>query len=634
MKRLETGKVYQKAYQINRVETALLELFVKGELRGTVHTCLGQELISAVFSQLVGANDVVFSNHRCHGHFLATHDRPYQLIAEVMGKSTGVVQGLGGSQHLITKNFYANGILGGATALACGRAFALKRRKENGIAVCFIGDGALHEGIVYEAMNLAVKWKLPMLFVLENNGIAQSTLQSETLAGSIQGRAEAFGLEYLKADIWNPEALFDQMQRGISQAQNFQASFLEVGCYRLAPHSKGDDQRPASERAHYLSIDPLQSYIQQMSDGESTAFKKIAEAIQQDIKNAQESVALPKTTYALKSVPTYPQGETKGTLVARLNSSLQTWLAGSTHAVFVGEDVRDPYGGAFKVSKGLSTKFPEQVFNFPTSEAALVGFASGAAMGGVTLMVEIMFADFLGLAFDQLYNHATKLQPLSQNTSWGNFLIRTPSGGGRGYGPTHGQSLEKYFAVMPGLHVFLLHHRSSIANFYASLMGELVAPTLVFEPKSLYDSLPEPLPADWAMSVSPMHTTTLSSHADADITLVALGAMGLMAEEAMKQLSEEEVQVDLILPLVLHQLDLQPILHSLRKTGRLVITEEATEGGGFSDRLISQLHSQASFTYRVVCSPSGIVPAAANLEQEFLPSTQRIFEACCEVFDE
>lgn len=634
MAALDASKVFQKAYQINRVETALLDLFGTGELRGTVHTCLGQELISAVFSQLVGPDDLVFSNHRCHGHFLATHDNPFQLIAEVMGKSTGVVQGLGGSQHLITKNFYANGILGGATALACGRAFALKQRQERGRVVCFLGDGALHEGIVYEALNLAAKWRLPVLFVLENNGIAQSTAQGETLAGSIQGRAEAFGLQYLKADIWNTKDLFDKMQRSLSQAQNFHASFLEVGCYRLAPHSKGDDQRPASERAHYLSIDPLQRYLQQLSDEESSVFRNIDEAIQRDVKNAQASPALEKNTHTLRSVSDYPQADSSSTLVARLNSSLHAWLSETPGAVFVGEDVRDPYGGAFKVSKGLSARFPDQVLNFPTSEAALVGFASGAAMGGLSVIAEIMFADFMGLVFDQLYNHATKLQPLSQDATWGNFLIRTPSGGGRGYGPTHGQSPEKYFAVMPGLHVYLLHHRVTIANFYASLMRNLAAPTLVFEPKSLYDFVPAPLPEGWNIAVSPQHTTTLSAQKHPDITLVAVGAMGVMAEEAMTQLSEEEVAVDLILPLVLHRLDLQPILQSLRKTGRLVVTEEATEGGGFSDRLVSQLQSLVSFSSRIVCSPAGIVPAAANLEREFLPSTQRIVTACCEVFDE
>lgn len=634
MQLLDKTKVFQKAYQINQLETALLSLFGKGELRGTIHTCLGQEMISAVFAQLVSGEDVVFSNHRCHGHFLAKHDSPFELIAEIMGKADGVVQGRGGSQHLITSTFYANGILGGTTALACGRAFALKRKSEKGISICFLGDGALHEGLVYEAMNIAAKWQLPILFILENNQIAQSTAQAETLAGSIQGRAEAFGLNYLKADIWNIDELFSKMQQGFTQAQNFQASFLEVDCYRLAPHSKGDDTRPEAEKEHYRSIDPLLVHSKNLSQEENLAFEKIAQSIQQDILRARESAAPVAAKLTLPDVASFPQNDSQTTLLAKLNSSLNTWLAQDAQNVFIGEDLRDPYGGAFKVSKGLSTLYPEQVFNFPTSEAALVGFANGASMGGLSVVVEIMFADFMGLVFDQLYNHATKLKALSHDASSGNFLIRTPTGGGRGYGPTHSQSPEKYFAIMPGLHVFLLHHRVAIADFYASMIKNLNVPTIVFEPKALYDSIPVGLPANWSVSTTPLNSTVVSSHRVADVTLVALGAMSVLAEEAMRQLVEEEVQVDLILPLILHKLDLECVVQSLRHSARLVVVEEGTEGAGFAERLIAQLHQKVSFTHRIVCSPAGIVPAAANLETDFLPSCRNIFVACCEVFDE
>lgn len=631
---LNKTKVFQKAYQINQLETALLALFGAGELRGTIHTCLGQEMISAVFAQLVSADDVVFSNHRCHGHFLATHDSPYQLIAEIMGKAEGVVHGQGGSQHLITPQFYANGILGGTTAMACGRAFALKKRNEKGIAICFLGDGALHEGLVYEAMNIAAKWQLPLLFILENNQIAQSTPQSETLAGSIQGRAEAFGLNYLKADIWNIDELFSQMQQGFTQAHNFQASFLEVGCYRLAPHSKGDDHRPEAEREHYRLIDPLTLHLKTLSADEKKTFDHMAQAIQQDILKAR-SAAIPRAyEQRTKETSAYQQDDLLKPLLTKINTSLNSWLAQNPQNIFLGEDLRDPYGGAFKASKGLSTLYPQQVFNFPTSEAALVGFASGASMGGLSLIVEIMFADFMSLVFDQLYNHATKLQPLSPQTGRGNFLIRTPSGGGRGYGPTHSQSPEKYFATMPGLHVFLLHHRVSVADLYARMMNTLSAPTVVFEPKALYDFIPAVLPTDWSVTTTPLNTTIVSSHKVADVTLVALGAMSVLAEEAMRQLAEEEVQVDLILPFMLHRLDLGCIVKSLRQSARLVIVEEGTEGAGFAERLIAQLHQKVPFTHRIVCSPAGIVPAASHLEAEFLPSQRKIFVACCEVFDE
>ena len=157
------------AYLIRSVEQRFLELFSEGRLFGTTHTCIGQELSAVCLARHLGPDDVLFSNHRCHGHYIAATDDVEGLIAEVMGKPTGVCSGKGGSQHLCNGNFYSNGIQGGIVPVSAGIALAQKLEGGDAVAVACIGDGTLGEGVVYEALNIAAKWRLPLLVLLENN---------------------------------------------------------------------------------------------------------------------------------------------------------------------------------------------------------------------------------------------------------------------------------------------------------------------------------------------------------------------------------------------------------------------------------------------------------------------------------
>jgi len=187
--------LHARAMLIRSVEQRLLSLFAEGKLFGTVHTCIGQEWTGIAVAEALIDGDVVFTNHRGHGHFLARTGDVVGLIAEVMGKQTGVCGGRGGSQHLCAEGVYSNGH---PREVSCrsrlGSPWRSSFRGAGRIAVVFIGDGTLGEGAVYEAFNIASKWRLPLLVVLENNRYAQSTSQSQTLAGEIEARAAAFGI--------------------------------------------------------------------------------------------------------------------------------------------------------------------------------------------------------------------------------------------------------------------------------------------------------------------------------------------------------------------------------------------------------------------------------------------------------
>ena len=178
-------RLYRRMRFIRRFEESLLELFERGLLNGTTHACIGQEADAVAIVEHLSDDDHVFSNHRCHGHFLARTGDALGLMAEIMGKPEGVCGGIGGSQHLCAPGFKSNGIQGGIVPNAAGIALAKQLDGGGGLSVVFIGDGTLGEGATYETLNLASLWKLPLVVVLEDNEWAQSTPASANLAGSM-----------------------------------------------------------------------------------------------------------------------------------------------------------------------------------------------------------------------------------------------------------------------------------------------------------------------------------------------------------------------------------------------------------------------------------------------------------------
>lgn len=244
---------------IRRFEEFILGLFSQGCIGGTTHTYIGQEANAvALLTQLDPTMDHVVSNHRCHGHFVAFGGSVDRLLAEIMGRSTGVCGGRGGSQHLKYGNFISNGILGGGVPAACGLALAKKLSGSAGIVVACIGDGTLGQGVVYESLNMASLWNLPILFLVENNRYAQTTPVKLGVAGSILQRAQPFGVEAAEIDSTDVRELRAWGSGILQLVRGERRPFWGViHTYRFAAHSKGDDMRPVEEVARYRERDPL-----------------------------------------------------------------------------------------------------------------------------------------------------------------------------------------------------------------------------------------------------------------------------------------------------------------------------------------------------------------------------------------
>jgi TPP-dependent pyruvate/acetoin dehydrogenase alpha subunit len=250
--------LYKTMLLIRRFEERLLSEFSTGKLVGTTHTYIGQEADAAGIFPVIEPEDVVFSNHRCHGHFLAYGGEPYRLAAELMGRTTGLVGGRGGSQHIHWRNFYSNGIQGGIAPVAAGMALAEKVRGTGRIALVFIGDGTLGEGTLYETLNISALWKLPILFVLEDNRYAQTTPVEKGVTGSMSGRFAAFGIpvsECETTDVLEIQSAADKTVHTVRSGAGPASLILHT--YRFSAHSKGDDPRSSDELDRIRQFDPL-----------------------------------------------------------------------------------------------------------------------------------------------------------------------------------------------------------------------------------------------------------------------------------------------------------------------------------------------------------------------------------------
>lgn len=640
-------ELYRSLYRIRKFEETVLEAFPRGVFHGTTHTYLGQEANAVGVLAHLQPNDIVFSNHRCHGHFLAYGGSPFALFAEMMGKPAGVCGGVGGSQHLHWRNFYSNGIQGGIVPAATGMAFAEQRKNTSALVVCFIGDGTLGQGVLYESLNLAAVWHLPIVYVLENNHIAQTTPTQSVLAGSMADRFRAFGIPVTELDSSDVAEIYTVSAPIFAdvRAQKGPAALI-LHTHRFGPHSKGDDTRDPQVVAQLKATrDPIKIARARLTPETAAALESeinaeivaafkaaMSSESQSPVSNSQSLVSNSQSLVPNpQSLVPNPQSSPPP-ILPRITAGLRAALESDANVHLLGEDILDPYGGAFKVTQGLSSDFPTRVHATPISEAAIVGAAAGMALRGLRPVVEIMFGDFITLAADQIINHAAKYHGMYNGQVRVPMVIRTPMGGRRGYGPTHSQSLEKHLLGTPGLRVVAPHPFRDPAPLLRDLILHTQTPVLFIENKLLYllklgtgTNEFEITPAEGSAV-----TLRLRGAPMAQITLATYGYMAEIARLAALQLAyEHEIFCEIVIPTQLAPVDDAAILQSARRTGRLLTLEEGTHAWGWGAEILARAASQNGRVPRCarIAAPQSVIPAAVPLESAMLPGVEAVVEA-------
>lgn len=339
----------------------------------------------------------------------------------------------------------------------------------------------------------------------------------------------------------------------------------------------------------------------------------------------------------------------KTTVLSSLNAGLLAALRQDERVYLLGEDILDPYGGAFKVTKGCSSAFPERVLAAPISEAGLAGVCAGMALRGLRPVLEIMFGDFSTLTADQLINHISKFRWMYNNTVSLPLVIRMPMGGRRGYGPTHSQTLEKLFMGIPGL--TLIAPVNIVAEQFSQLPGDLLAETILhsegpvlFIENKLQYLLPVYQPSEMPEleirlagedsvtgTKTPTYMVNLKGAPAPQVTLTAYGYMAELARQAMLRLAyEEEIFAELVIPTRLAPFDIGATLESVQRTGRLVTVEEGNLTGGWGAETLARVAEgfiDKPLASARVAARDLPVAAAPSLESAILPGIEDITRA-------
>src|SRR5205809_1192020 len=640
--------LYTTMVKIRRFDEKTTELFNAGLVKGTAHSYVGEEAVAAGACATLREGDYIVGTHRGHGHCMAKGARVDRMMAELMGRQDGYCRGLGGSMHIAALDLNilgCNGIVAAGLPIGTGAGLAAKLRGTDNVVVAFFGDGGANQGVVHEALNLAAVWKLPAIYLCENNQYALSTATARTTAGeSIAARAAAYGIPGVRVDGNDVLAVYEAVRTAVARARKGEGpTLVEAVTYRWGGHSMRanlPEYRTKEEEREWMERDPIARFRNHLVDGKRATpirLKELEESVELDLDRAVEfAKASPEPTVELMESSVYAthiqvsEPATRAgrelTMAEALNEALRGEMERDARVFVMGEDV-SLIGGIFGVTRGLRERFGEdRVRDTPISEATFVGAGVGAAIAGLRPVVEIQIFDFVALTMDQLVNQAAKFRYMLGGRPTVPLVIRGPQGGGIRLAAQHSQSLEAWFAHVPGLVVVAPSTPHDAKGLLASAIRD-DNPVIFLEHKALYATKGAVPQEVYAIPLGKADV----KRAGTDVTLVATQAMVLRALAAAADLEKEGVSVEAIDPRTLVPLDEATILASVAKTGRLVIAHEAVKGGGCGAELAALV---AERTIDVLDEP--IVRVAArnvpmpyndSLERATIPSQQDIAAA-------
>jgi len=641
--------LHRTMVRIRRFDERTIELFLAGIVKGTAHSCVGQEAIAAGACAHLGISDFIVSHHRGHGHCIAKGADVRRMMAELMARSTGYCGGLGGSMHIAALDLNilgANGVVGAGIGIGTGAALAALLRGKGQAGVAFFGDGAANEGIFHEALNLASLWKLPIVYLCENNQYGLSTAMHEsTSIARIADRAASYSMPGVTIDGNDVIAVYEAVGVALARARaGGGPTLIEAITYRWGDHSMRANlprYRQEEEERRWRETDPILR-LEGVLEGDGASgdhvLADVREAVHAEIEEAVEfAQGSPEPAFADLAGAVYAPhaaidepaagGARELTMIEAINEALAQEMERDARVFVIGEDV-GKIGGIFGATRGLLDRFgAARVRDTPISESAIALSAVGAAISGFRPVVEVQIFDFITLMMDAIVNQAAKFRFMLGGKPTVPLVVRGPQGGGIRLAAQHSQSLEAWFAHVPGLVVLAPSNAFDAKGLLTTAIRD-DNPVIFLEHKMLYLGAKSPVPeAPYAIPIGKAAIRREGRH----VTLVATMTMVEPALAAARILEREEISVEVIDPRTLRPLDEETIIRSVMKTSRLVIAHEGWKSGGFGAEVSAMVAEQAIDWLDApivrICAPNVPMPYNDRLEKAVIPSQKQIVDA-------
>ncbi len=649
--------LYRTMQIIRQTEEELARSHQKGLVLGACHTSVGQEAVAAAVCAQLNHDDVVFSTHRGHGHALAKGLEPEKLMAELFGREAGVSRGRGGSMHLFAPEMGlmgTSGIVGPSILQACGGGYSFKILRQDRVAVAFFGDGAVNNGAFHEGLNMASIWNLPVIFVCENNQFATEVpFDYSSGIPDVGRRAGNYGMPGFEIDGNDVMAVYQAASEAIDRARAGQgATLIECKTYRTRSHAEGMvdfTYRTREDVDKWKQRCPIQGFSRRLIEMKLVTESELSEIaadvstrVQQACISA-EAAGWPKSSSASRHVyceePSQPvgeppdPGERRITFAAATHEALDQEMERNSTTWVMGEGI-GVRGGNFATTVGMYDKYgADRLCDTPICERGFVGLACGAAMTGTRPVVDFMFIDFINDAFGEIINQIAKMQYMSSGRLKMPIVLRGCGGIGHSAATHHSGLYHSIYSHIPGLRVVM----PSTPYDAKGLMTHALRgndPVLFLEHRELM-AKKGPVPAeDFEI---PFGCAKLVREGS-DLTIVAVSLMVHHAIEAAEQLSAQGVSAEIVDPRTVSPLDIETILRSVAKTGRLLVVDEAFGPGSLTSELAG-----------LVCDPgcgdldapitrlNGVstpTPYAPSLETAVVPGVDDIVRAAQQLSEE
>ena len=632
--------LYKKILKPRLIEEKMLILIRQGKV-SKWFSGIGQEAIAVGVTAVLDESEYVLPMHRNLGVF-TTRDIPlHRLFSQWQGKANGFTKGRDRSFHFGTQEYKIIGMishLGPQLGIADGIALADKLQNNKKVTAVFTGEGATSEGDFHEALNIAAVWKLPVMFIIENNGYGLSTPTNEQyLCENLADKGIGYGIESYIIDGNNIVEVFNKLSQLKEDMQKDpHPVLLEFKTFRMRGHEEASGTKyvPQELMDEWAAKDPVSNYRNYLTEiGVLTA--QFDEQLHAEIKQEiDENLAIANAEPEIE--PTYsgelddvykpykheevnPTEEVKNIrFIDAIRYSLEQSMKRYGKLIIMGQDIAE-YGGAFKITDGFVDLFgKDRVRNTPICESAVVSTAMGLSINGYKAIVEMQFADFVSTGFNPIVNLLAK-----SHYRWGenaDVVVRMPCGGGTQAGPFHSQTNEAWFTKTPGLKVVYPAFPYDAKGLLNSSIND-PNPVLFFEHKQLYRSVYQDVPVDYY--TIPLGKAALLKEGN-QVTIIAFGAPVHWALETLS--NNPEISADLIDLRTLQPLDTETIFASVKKTGKVIIYQEDTLFGGIASD-ISALIMEECFEYldapvKRVASLDSPIPFTKALEDQFLPKNR------------